>query len=78
MYGLKRSAKSPAKSPFVASGTPWTRLASPTPQISDAPVLPTVFAHIQVVRHRGLALFSRHSNETTRMIRNTSTSSNAR
>jgi hypothetical protein len=51
---------------------------SATPQISDAPALPTALAHIQAVRQRGLSLLSRHSNETTRMIRKKSTRQQSR
>jgi hypothetical protein len=52
-------------------------LESAIPQTSDAPPLPIAFAHIQVARQRGFSLFSRHSNETTRMIRRKSTSKRA-
>ena len=48
------------------------------PQISEAPKLPTAFAHSHSLRQAGLSLFERHSNETTRMIRKKSTASNAR
>jgi hypothetical protein len=58
-------------------GVPYSRFASPTPQISEAPKLPTAFAHSQAFRQRGLSLFVLHSNETTRMIRNKSTARSA-
>ncbi len=60
-----------------SSGTPYTRLASATPQMNAAPVLPIVFAHSHVARQRGVSRFSRHSNETTRTISRTSRSSSA-
>ena len=47
------------------------------PQMNEAPKLPIALHQCQTCRQRGLSLFSRHSNETTRMIRNTSTSSSA-
>ena len=62
---------------FESSGTPWIRFASPIPQTSAMPALPIAFAHSQTDRHRGLSLFSRHSNETTRTIRKKRTSSSA-
>jgi hypothetical protein len=43
----------------------------------EMPTLPRVFAHIQTARHRGLVLFVRHSNESTRMIRKTRSSKRA-
>ena len=48
------------------------------PQIRAMPVLPTAFAQSQTLRQRGLSLFSRHSNETTRTIRKKRISSSAR
>ena len=56
---------------------PYRRFASPTPQISEAPKLPTAFAHSHARRHRGLVLFVLHSNETTRTIRKKSTARSA-
>jgi hypothetical protein len=47
------------------------------PQISGAPKLPSVFAPAHTARHLGLSLFSRHSNDTTRMIRKKRTSRSA-
>ena len=47
------------------------------PQISEAPKLPTAFAHSQTLRQRGLSLFVRHSNEITRMIRKNRMASSA-
>ena len=78
VYGLKRSQKVPVKSPLPSSARPCSRFESPTPQISDAPKLPSALAHNQTVRQRGLSLFSRHSNETTRTIRHPSSSRSAR
>ena len=46
--------------------------------MNDAPVLPIVLAHIHVDCQRVPSYFSRHSNETTRMIRKTRMSRNAR
>ena len=48
------------------------------PQISEAPKLPTAFAHSHSFRHAGLSLFVLHSNEITRMIRKKSTARSAR
>ena len=64
VYGLKRSARLPAKSPSESIGTPCTRFASATPQISAAPKSRSVFAQLQTLRQPGLSLFERHSNET--------------
>ena len=47
------------------------------PQISEAPKLPTAFAHSHALRQRGLSLFVLHSNEITRMIRKKSTARSA-
>jgi hypothetical protein len=47
------------------------------PQRSDAPMLPTAFAQSHTFRHTGLALFERHSNEITRMIRKKRTARSA-
>ena len=66
------------KSPSELMGTPYTRHDSPIPQSSDAPKLPIVFAHVHVERQRGVSLFERHSNETTRTIRKNRMSRSAR
>src|SRR5438132_1263294 len=58
-------------------GVPYRRLANPTPQISEAPKLPTVFAHSHTLRQAGLVLFERHSTEITRMIRKKRTARSA-
>ena len=64
VYGLKRSAKLPAKSPSESSGTPWTRFAqrhAPEKRRTEAAV---VFTPSQAARQRGSSLLLRHSNET--------------
>jgi len=48
------------------------------PQRSGAPKLPIVFAHDHVARQRGLSLFERHSNDTTRTMRKKRMSRSAR
>ena len=75
--GLNRSVNVPAKLPSESIGTPCTRFASAIPQISGAPTLPTTFAHNQAPRQRVPLPFWRHSNDTTRTISSTSTSSSA-
>ncbi len=47
------------------------------PQISGAPTDAAVFAHVHSPDHRGSSSLPRHSNETTRPISSTSTSSSA-
>ena len=66
------------KSPSESIGVPYTRHDSPIPQRSGAPRLPIVFAHVQTARQRGLSLFERHSNETTRTMRKKRMSRSAR
>src|SRR5262249_56812680 len=69
VYALKRSKILPVQSPLESIGSPYRREERPIPQISDAPKLPMVLAHVQVARQRRVSLFERHSNDTTRMIR---------
>ena len=74
---MNRSQNDPSKSPLELIGVPYNRFANPTPQISEAPKLPTAFAHSHALRQRGLSLFVLHSNEITRMIRKKSTARSA-
>jgi hypothetical protein len=53
-------------------------LDSPIPQISAMPALPSAFAHSHTLRQPGVWPFSRHSNDTTRMISSTRINSSAR
>ena len=69
VYGLKRSARLPAKSPSELIGTPATRFDEPDAPEERRAELATVFAQAQVARQRGLSLFVRHSNEQTRTMR---------
>ena len=66
------------KSPSESIGTPYRRHDNPIPHRSDAPKLPIVFAHVHVARQPGVSLFARHSNETTRTMRQTRMSRSAR
>ena len=50
VYQLNRSQKVPVKSLLELIGVPYSRLAKPTPQISDAPKLPTAFAQSHTFR----------------------------